>query len=185
MPSAWAICSGWTPCSIWRTARMRSCSRVLWSSLRPSLSRMRESNQITTTKSTYLRSAWYEYGAGDPINNVDLDGRLLWCGWFTNSWTVYDWFWARGIGWVPLRCGTSTWGYKHIRGKHGWGWSDNNETLLTLAFGSRVQQGTAYVYRKNFSRWSWCGCYVIRWTRIVVVETRNRMGIITSYRRYY
>src|SRR6266511_1935581 len=60
MPSAWAICSGWTPCSIWRTARMRSCSRVLWSSLRPSLSRMRESNQITTTKSTYLRSAWYE-----------------------------------------------------------------------------------------------------------------------------
>ncbi len=127
----------------------------------------------------------YEYGAGDPINNVDLDGRLLWCGWFTNSWTVYDWFWARGIGWVPLRCGTSTWGYKHIRGKHGWGWSDNNETLLTLAFGSRVQQGTAYVYRKNFSRWSWCGCYVIRWTRIVVVETRNRMGIITSYRRYY
>jgi hypothetical protein len=127
----------------------------------------------------------YEYGAGDPINNVDLDGRLLWCGWFTNSWTVYDWFWARGIGWVPLRCGTSTWGYHHIRDKHGWGWSDNNETLLTLAFGSRVQQGTAYVYRKNFSRWNWCGCTVTRWTRIVVVETRNRMGIITSYRRYY
>src|SRR6266536_5146784 len=51
--------SGWTPCSTWRTARMRSCSNVLWSSLRPSLSRMRESNQITTTKSTYLGSAWY------------------------------------------------------------------------------------------------------------------------------
>src|SRR6266536_2697522 len=49
----------WASGSIWRTAQMRSCSRVLWSSLRPSLSRMRESNQITTTKSTYLGSAWY------------------------------------------------------------------------------------------------------------------------------
>src|SRR6266508_4969829 len=77
MPSAWAICSGWTPCSIWRTARMRSCSRVLWSSLRPSLSRMRESNQITITKSTYLRSAWYVVAGHNPgVHGVVLTEAL-------------------------------------------------------------------------------------------------------------
>jgi hypothetical protein len=50
--------SGCPPASTCSTARTRNTSSVLWSSLRPSLSRTTQSCQTTRSQSTYLRTPW-------------------------------------------------------------------------------------------------------------------------------
>src|SRR6266487_3298624 len=68
---------GWAPAWICWTARMRSCSRVLLSSLRPSLSRMAVSNLKTARLSSYLQSPWYvRINVLTPAGVLDRDKKL-------------------------------------------------------------------------------------------------------------
>lgn len=56
IPSDRATYSGWAPCWICSTARIRIASSAWWSSFRPSLSRTMIFNQNDHRKSSYLRS---------------------------------------------------------------------------------------------------------------------------------
>jgi RHS repeat-associated protein len=129
----------------------------------------------------------YDYGAADPTNNKDVSGNLLSCG--RNQWgqsspahRVFDWFWARGIGWVPLRCGMwgngRGWGYRKLRAKGRY--SENNLLLTMLALSTKPvrRQGSAYRYEYHYWALRWCGCggfRFVRRTRVVIVETRSAM----------
>jgi hypothetical protein len=75
---------------------------------------------------------------------------------------------------VVLRCGTPTWGYRHIDERRADGFNNEIDDSIeaTLMFGSRSSQGTAVVYLYFGFR--------------VVYETKTfndgiQQGIITAY----
>lgn len=81
---------------------------------------------------------------------------------------------TRGPLLYQLKCGTKTWGYRHLVARKRWSATLDNKIRSTIANGTRTSVG--------YSRFTWDPVACVKRERFKVVIADGPKGIITAYR---
>jgi hypothetical protein len=94
---------------------------------------------------------------------------------------VYRWYHSSIGGWNPLRWGNSTFGYRHIRDKHGF---RSRRIAYTLTYGRVVESsGTRTVMQETYPGDRYPYRVVFDTTTRSSVCPDRELGIITAYHK--
>lgn len=109
--------------------------------------------------------------AGNTTAEVAADSIDATCRSHSRNYVVRNYY--RGPAKYTLRCGTSTWGWKHIKARHGW--NSTMDRKISAAFWSGSPNG-----RGGFSTYT-AQCPSVEKFRTIVGTPAGSNDLLTAY----